>query len=57
MRSPAPTIVVKRRSRRVGTSLRRAAWRLYDVLPSLDLHEQIEVYKAVRQGAQPKVDF
>jgi uncharacterized hydrophobic protein (TIGR00271 family) len=56
-RSPAPTIVIKRHSRRVGFWLWRTVWRLYDVLPNLDLREQIEVYKAVREGAQPKVDF
>jgi uncharacterized hydrophobic protein (TIGR00271 family) len=58
-RSPAPAVVVKRhtRRRRMGTWLRRAGWRLFEMLPTLDLHEQIEVYKAIREGAQPKVDF
>ncbi|NIV34594.1 MAG: DUF389 domain-containing protein, partial [Anaerolineae bacterium] len=57
--SPAPSLVVKRhtRARVMGTWLRRGAWRLFDVLPTLDLHQQIEVYKAIREGAQPKVDF
>ncbi|MGD8904469.1 MAG: DUF389 domain-containing protein [Anaerolineae bacterium] len=57
--SPAPSIVVKRHSRRMvmGTWLRRAGWRLFDVLPTLDLHQQTEVYKATREGAKPKVDF
>jgi uncharacterized hydrophobic protein (TIGR00271 family) len=57
--SPAPSIVVKQHSRRVvmGTRLRRAGWRLFDILPTLDLRQQIEVYKAIREGAQPKVDF
>jgi uncharacterized hydrophobic protein (TIGR00271 family) len=57
--SPAPSIVVKQHSRRMvmGTWLRRAGWRLFDILPTLDLHQQIEVYKAIREGAQPKVDF
>jgi uncharacterized hydrophobic protein (TIGR00271 family) len=32
-------------------------WRLFDVLPTLDLHEQIEVYKTIRNGSQPSVDF
>jgi uncharacterized hydrophobic protein (TIGR00271 family) len=58
-RSPGPAIVVKRRTRRMrmGTWMRRTGWRLFDMLPTLDLHQQIEVYKAIREGAQPKVDF
>ncbi len=57
--SPAPSIVVKHRTRRMvmGTWLRRAGWRLFDMLPTLDLHQQTLVYKAIRDGAQPKVDF
>jgi uncharacterized hydrophobic protein (TIGR00271 family) len=57
--SPAPSIVVKVRSRRMqmGTWLRRVGWHLFDVLPTLDLHEQIEIYKTVRDGANPGVDF
>jgi uncharacterized hydrophobic protein (TIGR00271 family) len=57
--SPVPAIVVKRQRRRMamGTWLRRTAWRLFDTLPALDLHEQTAVYKAIREGAQPKVDF
>jgi uncharacterized hydrophobic protein (TIGR00271 family) len=57
--SPVPSIVVKAHTRRMvmGTWLRRAGWRLFDVLPTLDLHEQTDVYKAIREGAQPKVDF
>jgi uncharacterized hydrophobic protein (TIGR00271 family) len=57
--SPVPSIVVKRHARRMamGTWLRRTGWRIFDALPTLDLHEQIQVYKAIREGAQPKVDF
>ncbi len=57
--SPAPSIVVKHQTRRMrmGTWLRRAGWRLFDMLPTLDLHEQTLVYKTIRDGAQPKVDF
>jgi uncharacterized hydrophobic protein (TIGR00271 family) len=57
--SPTLSIVVKARSARaqMGTWLRRAGWHLFDVLPSLDLREQIEVYKAIREGANPGVDF
>lgn len=57
--SPAPAIVVKRYGRRMlmGTWLRWAGWRLFDMLPTLDLHEQTQVYKTIREGAVPKVDF
>jgi uncharacterized hydrophobic protein (TIGR00271 family) len=58
-RSPTPTIVTRRYVRGVhmGTWLRRAGWRLVHALPTLDLGEQIDVYKAIRGGAEPKVDF
>ena len=58
-RSPAPAIVVKQHVRGIsmGTWLRRTGWRLFDMLPTLDLHEQTDVYKAIREGAQPKIDF
>jgi uncharacterized hydrophobic protein (TIGR00271 family) len=57
--SPMPSIVIKCHTRRMvmGTWLRRAGWRIFDFLPTLDLHEQTQVYKAIREGAQPKVDF
>jgi uncharacterized hydrophobic protein (TIGR00271 family) len=57
--SPVPAIVVSRstRRRRVGTVLRRTGWRLFRILPTLDIHEQIDVYKEIRDGAEPKVDF
>jgi uncharacterized hydrophobic protein (TIGR00271 family) len=58
-RSAAPAVVVRHRGRglHMGSWLRRTGWQLYDVLPTLDLHEQIDVYKAIRTGAEPKVDF
>jgi uncharacterized hydrophobic protein (TIGR00271 family) len=58
-RSPVPAIVVKRRTRRMrmGSLLRRTGWRLFKVLPTLDLHQQVDIYKAIRDGAEPKVDF
>jgi uncharacterized hydrophobic protein (TIGR00271 family) len=37
--------------------LRRAGWRLFGILPKLSLHEQTEIYKALREGSQPHVDF
>jgi uncharacterized hydrophobic protein (TIGR00271 family) len=58
-RSPVPAIVVRRYTRglRMGTWLRRASWRLFSMLPTLDMQRRIEVYKTIRETAQPKVDF
>ena len=58
-RSPAPAIIVRQRTprMRMGTWLRRAGWRLFDILPKLDLREQTGVYKAIREGSQPHADF
>ena len=58
-RSPIPAIITRRHvpGMRVGTRLRRLGGKLYQTLPTLDLHEQIEVYKSIREGAQPKADF
>lgn len=58
-RSPVAAAVVRRRIGRmaVGTWLRRTGWRLFGVLPTLELREQTEVYKSVREGAEPEVDF
>ncbi len=58
-RSPVPAIITRRHvpGMHVGTRLRRLGGKLYRTLPTLDLHEQIQVYKSIRQGAQPKADF
>jgi uncharacterized hydrophobic protein (TIGR00271 family) len=58
-RTPVPSVVIRRATprMRVGTLLRRTGWRLFEILPTLDLHQQIEVYKAIRDGARPNVDF
>jgi uncharacterized hydrophobic protein (TIGR00271 family) len=57
--SPVPAVVVKSRTHRLRmeTWLRRAAWQLFGVLPTLDLHEQTDIYKALREGARPNIDF
>lgn len=57
--SPAPAVVVKQHTRRmrVGSWLRRMGWRLFDMLPTLGTREQIDVYKEIRDGAKPKIDF
>jgi uncharacterized hydrophobic protein (TIGR00271 family) len=56
---PVPAIVVKRHTRRqrVGTMLRRAGFRLFDFLPSLVSQEQRAVYREIREGAEPDIDF
>ncbi len=55
--APVPTIVVRHRAGRIETLLRRAWWGLFDALPTLTVAEQTEVYKNVRRGARPRVDF
>lgn len=55
--SPKPVILVKR-YRGLSQFWLRRAWRgLYALFPSLDRPEQIEVYRTVRRGARPDVDF
>ena len=58
-RSPVPALVVKHSTRRmrVESWLRRLVWQLFGMLPTLSLHQQTEVYKALREGADPKIDF
>ena len=55
--SPRPTILVKR-YRGLSQFWLRQVWRtLYALFPNLDRPEQLEVYRAVRRGARPDVDF
>ncbi len=52
-----PVILVKR-YRGLPQFWARRAWRgLYALFPSLDRSEQIEVYRTMRRGARPDVDF
>ena len=57
VRASVPTIVVRHRASRIETLLRRAWWGLFDALPTLTVAEQSEVYRSVRRGARPRVDF
>jgi len=57
VRASVPTIVVRHRAGRIETLLRRAWWGLFDALPTLTVSEQAEVYRNVRRGARPRVDF
>jgi uncharacterized hydrophobic protein (TIGR00271 family) len=54
---PQPVILVKR-YRGLSQFWLRRVWRsLYAFFPNLDRPEQIEVYRTVRRGARPDVDF
>jgi uncharacterized hydrophobic protein (TIGR00271 family) len=55
--SLVPTIVVKRRERWEDNPLRRTWQRLSDALPTLTIAERAEVYRTVRRGARPDMDF
>jgi uncharacterized hydrophobic protein (TIGR00271 family) len=57
IRASVPIIVVRHRAGRVETLLRRAWWGLFDALPTLTIAERAEVYRDVRRGARPRVDF
>ncbi len=57
VRASVPAIVVRHRAGRIETLLRRAWWGLFDALPTLTVAEQSEVYRNVRRGARPRVDF
>jgi uncharacterized hydrophobic protein (TIGR00271 family) len=51
------TIIVKRVEGRFDSLLRRLWWRVTHVLPTLSNEERVDVYKQVRRGARPKIDF
>ncbi len=57
VQAPVPIIVVRHHAGRIETLLRRAWWGLFDALPTLTVAEQSEVYRNVRRGARPRVDF
>jgi uncharacterized hydrophobic protein (TIGR00271 family) len=55
--SPRPVILVKR-YRGLSQFWLRRGWRtVYAMFPQLDRREQIEVYRTMRRGARPDVDF
>jgi len=58
-RSPVPALITRQHTRgaRVGSRFRRLGWQLFQALPTLEMGEQIEVYKSIREGAEPKADF
>lgn len=54
---PTPVVMVKRRRGLPRFWLKRAWDTLDEALPTLSGEEQVEVYKEVRRGARPDVDF
>ena len=54
---PQPVLLVKRYRGLPQFWLRRLWRSLYSLFPNLDRSEQIEVYRAMRRGARPDVDF
>lgn len=59
VRSPVPAVITRRyvRGMRVGSWLRRTGWSLFRAVPALDLGEQTDIYKTIRAGAEPTVDY
>lgn len=55
--SPKPVILVRRYRGLRQFWLRRLWQGLYALFPSLDRPEQIEVYRTMRRGARPDIDF
>jgi len=54
---PSPVVIVKRYRGLPRFWLQRTWDALYAAVPTLSSEEQIEVYKEVRRGARPDVDF
>jgi len=54
---PTPVVMVRRYRGLPRFWLQRAWDALYQALPELSEEERIEVYRAVRRGARPNVDF
>lgn len=51
------TVIVRRFDDVSDAFIRRLWWRATHVIPTLALDERVEVYKQVRRGARPKIDF
>ncbi len=54
---PGTTIIAKRVEGRVDSFLRHIWWRITHIIPQLTFEERVDVYKQVRRGARPKIDF
>ncbi len=55
--NPNTTLIVKRFDGSVGSVFTRLWWRITHALPTLPTEERAEVYKHIRRGARPKIDF
>lgn len=51
------SIVVKQFDGSVGSAFRRMWWQATHFLPTLAHDERVDVYKQIRRGARPKIDF
>lgn len=51
------TILVKHFDGSFGSIARRVWWQATHFLPALSFDERVEVYKQIRRGARPKVDY
>ncbi len=55
--NPNATIIIQRFDGTVGGAIERQWWRMTHVLPMLSTEERADVYKQIRRGARPKIDF
>ncbi len=51
------TIIVKQFDGSLGSTLGRLWWQASHILPQLSVDERMDVYKQIRRGARPKIDF
>lgn len=56
-KNPGTTILVKNFDGSFGSIARRMWWQATHFLPNLSFDEQVEVYKQIRRGARPKIDY
>lgn len=52
-----PVAVVKRKATAAGRFLRWAWWRVFEILPTLNVDERREVQKTIYRGARSRIDF
>ncbi|MGQ9714525.1 MAG: DUF389 domain-containing protein [Anaerolineae bacterium] len=56
-RYDGPVVIVKRYPGALAQALNRAWYRVYRLFPTLSGAEQVEVYRALRLGARPNVNY
>lgn len=57
LESTIPTMIVRRRLTNLGSLHRRVWMYIFDMVPTLTVQEQTEVYRMLRRSARPTVDF